>query len=81
MSEIKTGADIANEITSYEAMHEPSLNAKEYIDLVGASWVSLSWLKEEIQKQKYPGRNTEQTDTHLAFNIALDWVLSILEES
>jgi hypothetical protein len=47
MSEyIKTGADIANEITSYEILHEPSLDSKEYKDLVGEVWVSLSWLKE-----------------------------------
>jgi hypothetical protein len=45
---IKTGADIANEITSYEALHEPSLNTKEYIDLVGAGWVPLSWLQENL---------------------------------
>ena len=46
---IKTGADIANEITSYEAMHESSLDTKEYKDLVGTGWVSLEWLKEQVK--------------------------------
>lgn len=41
---IRTGADIANEITSYEAMHEPSLNTDEYKDLVGKTWVDLEWI-------------------------------------
>ena len=35
---IKSGADICNEITSYEAIHEPSLNTKEYSDLVGEGY-------------------------------------------
>lgn len=49
---IKTGADIANDITSYEAMHEPSLNTKEYGELVGAGWISLSLLKDYIRLRK-----------------------------
>jgi hypothetical protein len=48
VKKIRTGADIANEITSYEAMHEPSLNTEEYKNLVGTGWVSLDWLKNEL---------------------------------
>jgi hypothetical protein len=39
---IKSGADICNEITSYEAIHEPSLNTKEYSDLVGEGYYLFS---------------------------------------
>lgn len=38
---IKSGGEIANEITCYEALHAPSLNTKEYVDLVGKCWVPL----------------------------------------
>lgn len=41
---IKTGADIANEITCYEAVHEPSLDTKEYHNLVAERYIILSLL-------------------------------------
>lgn len=64
MSEhIKTGAEITNGITAYEASHEPSLNTKEYCDLVGTQWVSLSWLKEIIEQRM---NSSEETDGDLS---------------
>ena len=44
---IKSGADICNEITSYEAIHEPSLNTKEYTDLVGEGY----YLSSDVDKR------------------------------
>lgn len=78
MCMVRSGADICNEITCYEAMHEPSLNTKEYGDLVGSCWVSLDWLKEQIERLKIeqPGiYGKQQYCVH-----ALDWVLELLKE-
>jgi len=49
---IKSGADICNEITSYEALHEPSLNTKEYTDLVGEGYYLSSDVDLRIKKIK-----------------------------
>ena len=43
---VKTGAEISNKITCYEALHAPSLNTKEYVDLVGSGWVPLGEFNE-----------------------------------
>ena len=77
---IRTGADIANEITSYEAMHEPSLNTEEYKNLVGTGWVSLEWLKEQIETKQKRINLSGDNKFKAIYNNALDWMFMLLKE-
>lgn len=70
MSEhIKEGRDIFNVIAGYKDKKDKD-----------EKWVSLSWLREKIKKERdTPHARTFRKDKKRFY--ALDWVLSLLEET
>jgi hypothetical protein len=57
MVEIRIGATIVNEITRYEALHEPNANTKEYTNMNARLWIDyddlITDLKAIVENETY----------------------------